>query len=447
VKHFKVEGQMEFRAILFVPKRAQMDMFNKEKKNSIKLYVRRVFITDKCEDLIPEWLNFLRGLVDSEDLPLNISREMLQQSRILKVIKKNLVKKSIEMFQDIMEDETQSKQFYEQFSRNLKLGVHEDSQNRQKLAKLLRYQSSSESTELVSLDDYITNMPENQSEIYYISGQSLSAVENSSFVEGVTKKGYEVLYMTEPIDEYVIQQLTEYDGKKLTSITKEGFQLPESEEEKTNFNELKTQFEPTCKRIQEYLKDKCEKVFLSNRLTDSPCCVVTSQFGWSANMERIMKAQALNDNNSMNYMMSKKNLEINPYHPIIINLRTRLEDEDQSNKQIAGNLINLLYDTSLINSGFTLENPGNFSQRMFNMVKMGLGIEEEETPAQDNCCESACEDEGNSDTPVSDTPASDTQCGDTQCGDTQCGDTQCGDTPASDTSVEVPVEDEMEEVD
>jgi molecular chaperone HtpG len=379
VKHFKVEGQMEFRAILFLPKRSQQDAFNKEKKNNIKLYVRRVFISDKCEDLIPEWLNFLRGLVDSEDLPLNISRETLQQSRILKVIRKNLVKKAIELFAEVMEDDERSTKFYEQFSRNLKLGVHEDSQNRQKLAKLLRYHSSLEPDTLTSLDDYITNMPENQSEIYYITGQSLEAVRNSSFVEGVTKKGFNVLYMTEPIDEYVLQQLTEYDGKKLASITKEGFQLPETDEEKTKFEELKTEFEPTCKKIQEILKNNnCEKVFLSNRLTDSPCCVVTSQFGWSANMERIMKAQALNDTNSMSYMMSKKNLEINPQHSIIKNLKERLSEEDESSHRIAANLIHLIYETSLINSGFTLENPTNFSHRMFNMVKLGLGIEDTE---------------------------------------------------------------------
>ena len=381
VKHFKVEGQMEFKAILYVPKRGQADMFNKEKKNNLKLYVRRVFITDKCEDLIPEWLNFMRGLVDSEDLPLNISREMLQQSRILKVIKKNLVKKAIELFQELSENEETSKTFYEQFSRNIKLGVHEDSANRPKLAKLLRFPSSADPSNPISLDDYITNMPENQSEIYYISGQSIEAVSNSSFVEGLTSKGYQVLYMTEPIDEYVIQQLTEYDGKKLTSITREGFQIPETDEEKTQLDELKKEYESTCNNIKEALNNKCEKVFLSNRLTDSPCCVVTSQFGWSANMERIMKAQALNDNNAMNYMVSKKNLEINPHHPIIKNLKTRLENEEE--KSVAHNIINLMYDTSLINSGFTLDNPGHFSERMFQMVKMGLGIEDDVAPEEE----------------------------------------------------------------
>ena len=439
VKHFKVEGQMDFRAILYVPKKSQMDMYNKEKKNNIKLYVRRVFISDKCEDLIPEWLNFLRGLVDSEDLPLNISREMLQQSRILKVIRKNLVKKAIEMFQEIMEDEERADNFYQQFSRNLKLGIHEDAQNRPKLAKLLRFQSSS--GEMTSLEDYVTNMKENQSDIYYISGQSIESVENSSFVEGVTQKGYQVLYMTEPIDEYVLQQLTEYDGKKLTSITKEGFQLPETEDEKKQFEELKTEYKATCKKIQEVLKDKCEKVFLSNRLTDSPCCVVTSQFGWSANMERIMKAQALNDNNAMSYMVSKKNLEINPHHTIIQNLKTRLESEDESEKAVSSNLISLIYDTSLINSGFTLENPANFSHRMFNMVKMGLGIDvetEQTTAPMTDCC-----DPETGTCPIGDSYPVDTQCGDGQTSNEL--DTQCCDLSTS-TENNEGVE-EMEQVD
>ena len=429
VKHFNVEGQMEFRAIIFVPNRAQMDVFNKEKKNNIKLYVRRVFITDKCEELVPEWLNFMRGLVDSEDLPLNISREMLQQSRILKVIRKNIVKKAIELFNEIMEDDTKSTKFYEQFSRNIKLGIHEDNQNRQKLAKLLRFRSSADPEELVSLDDYITNMPENQSDIYYISGQSLESVQSSSFVECVASRGHQVLFMTEPIDEYVLQQLTEYEGKKLVSITKEGFRVPETEEEKAEFESLKTEFEPTCKKIQEILKDQCEKVFISNRLTDSPCCVVTSQFGWSANMERIMKAQALNDNNSMSYMMSKKNLEINPKHPIITNLKSRLENTEDIG--IATNLINLMYDTSLINSGFTLESPTNFSHRLYNMIKLGLGIEEVECCTNNSSCpENACNIKG------------DSLSGDSQS--SNLGDTQCGDNATLSVSQD---DEEMEEID
>ena len=383
VKHFKAEGQIEFKAILYVPKRAQVEMFNKEKKNNIKLYVRRVFITDTCEELIPDWLSFLKGIVDSEDLPLNISREMLQQSRVMRVIRKNIVKRSIELFQELSEDEDKYTKFYEQFSKNIKLGIHEDSTNREKLSKLLRYHSSNSDT-MISLEHYITNMPENQQEIYYMTGESMDSIKHSSFVKGVTSKGYEVLLMNEPIDEYVLQQLTEYDGKKLASITKEGFELPENAEEKKTFSDLKTDYESTCSSIQTILKDRCEKVVLSNRLNDSPCCIVTGQFGWSANMERIMKAQTMGDNSSMAYMMSKKTLEINPYHTIVKELKNKLALDDDMSKKININIVNLMYDTALIDSGFTLEHTSLFSNRIYNMLEMGLGVEPEPKLNNDN---------------------------------------------------------------
>merc|ERR1712180_452044 len=377
VKHFSVEGQLEFRAILFVPKRAPFDLFeNKKQKNSIKLYVRRVFIMENCEEVMPEWLNFVRGVVDSEDLPLNISREMLQQSKILKVIRKNLVKKCVELIEDLSEDKENYKKFYEQFAKNLKLGIHEDSTNRKKLSDILRYHTSSSGDEMTSLKDYVSRMKENQKDIYYITGESKESVQNSAFVERVKKRGFEVIYMIDPIDEYSVQQLKEYEGKNLVCVTKEGLELPEDEEEKKRFEEAKAKFEGLCKVMKEILDKKVEKVVVSNRLVTSPCCIVTSQYGRSANMERIMKAQALRDPSTMGYMAAKKHLEINPDHSIIENLRQRAE-ADKNDKSVK-DLVLLLFETSLLSSGFTLEDPAVHARRIHRMIKLGLGIDEDD---------------------------------------------------------------------
>merc|ERR1712180_71756 len=382
-KHFSVEGQLEFKALLYVPKRAPFDLFeNKKTKNNIKLYVRRVFIMDNCDELIPEYLSFIRGVVDSEDLPLNISREMLQQNKILKVIRKNLVKKCLEMFDDIVQDKDLSAKFFEQFAKNIKLGIHEDSTNRKKLSELLRYHSSSSGEEQTSLKDYVGRMKENQKQIYYITGESRETVSNSAFVERVKKRGFEVLYMTEPIDEYVVQQLKEYDGKSLVSVTKEGLELPEDEDEKKRREELKTLFEGLCKVTQDILDKRVEKVIISSRLVSSPCCIVTSQYGWTANMERIMKAQALRDTSTMGYMAAKKHLEINPDHSIVENLRQRAE-ADKNDKSVK-DLVMLLFETSLLSSGFSLEDPQVHAVRIHRMIKLGLGIDEDDdAPMED----------------------------------------------------------------
>merc|ERR1711963_1235249 len=309
-KHFSVEGQLEFRALLFVPRRAPFDLFeSKKKRNNIKLYVRRVFIMDDCDELMPEWLNFVKGVVDSEDLPLNISRETLQQNKILRVIKKNLVKKCLEMFAEIAEKKDDYKKFYEQFGKCLKLGVHEDSTNRTKVAELMRYHTSKSGDEQISLKEYVDRMKEGQNDIYYITGESIAAVSSSPFLEALRKKGLEVLYMVDPIDEYAVQQLKEFDGKKLKSTTKEGLEI-DDEDEKKKLEELKAEFEPLTK------------------------------------------------------------------HSIMTELKKKAA-ADKSDKTVK-DLIWLLFDTSLLTSGFNLDEPTQFAGRIHRMIKLGLSIDDDD---------------------------------------------------------------------
>lgn len=386
VKHFAVEGQLEFKALLFIPKKAPFDMFNGQKKlNNIKLYVRRVFIMDDCREIIPEWLSFIKGVVDSDDLPLNVSREMLQQNRIMKMIQKNVVKKSIEMFEELAENKDDYATFYTHFAKNIKFGIHEDTTNAQRLAKLLRfYSTKSGDDQNVSFDTYIANMPAEQKDIYYIAGESRTAVKNSPFLEGFRKKGIEVLLMVDAIDEYVTTKFKEYDGKKLVSVTKEGLELPKTDDEKTKFQEVTKKFEPLLTKIKEYLGDQVEKVVCTDRLHQSPCCLVTTEYSYSANMQRLMRGQVLSNNNMMSMMNSKKICEINPEHPIICELARKLDSDVHPPGGSSGlkDVIHLLFDTALIASGFTLDDPSLLASRIHKMITLGLSI-----PTNDEDCD------------------------------------------------------------
>merc|ERR1711907_113902 len=312
--------------------------------------------------------------------PLNISRETLQQNKILRVIKKNLVKKCLEMFTEISEKKDDYKKFYEQFSKNLKLGIHEDSTNRTKIAELMRFHTSKSGDEQISLKEYVDRMKEGQNDIYYITGESIAQVSSSPFLEQLRKKGLEVLYMVDPVDEYAVQQLKEFDGKKLKSTTKEGLDIAD-EDEKKKIEELKAEFEPLTKLMKEVLGDKTEKVVVSDRIVDSPCVLTTSEYGWSANMERIMKAQALRDSSMTSYMVSKKTMEINPKHSIMTELKKKAA-ADKSDKTVK-DLIWLLFDTSLLTSGFNLDEPTQFAGRIHRMIKLGLSICDDDDADED----------------------------------------------------------------
>ena len=374
--HFAVEGDIEFRSILYVPGMApfeQQDMMAKSK--AIKLYVRRVFISDEFdESLLPRYLTFVRGVVDSNDLPLNVSREILQESRVVRVMRKRLVRKTLDMLKDIAgRDNGDYDTFWDAFGRNLKLGVIEDAANRDTLGSLLRFQTSkTETGKLKGLDAYIESMPEGQPDIYYVAADTRAAAENSPFLEQLAKKGYEVLFMIDPIDEVAMANLTQYKEKKLVDISKEDLNLgDEDEEEKKRQTEVEEEMKPLTDFLQETLgAGKVEKVAVSKRLTDTPCILVTSKFGWSANMERIMKAQAMGDNRAQEYMKGKKTMEINPTSPVILDLKARLA---AGNAAGAAATAELLFDAALLNSGFAIDEPAAFAAKIFDLMGQAVG--------------------------------------------------------------------------
>ncbi|BFZ08494.1 hypothetical protein BsWGS_11533 [Bradybaena similaris] len=403
--HFTAEGEVTFKSILFVPQSAPYDTFSNygKKVDHIKMYVRRVFITDDFEDMMPKYLTFIRGVVDSDDLPLNVSRETLQQHKLLKVIKKKLVRKALDMIKKI-DKETYDK-FWKEYSTNIKLGVIEDTSNRTRLAKLLKFYSSNSQTEQTFLSDYLERMKDKQEAIYFMAGTSREEVEKSPFVERLLKKGYEVLFLVEPVDEYCIQSLPEFEGKKFQNIAKEGLNLDTSEKAKERKEALEKEFKPLTDWLKdEALKDKIEKATISERLTNSPCALVASQYGWSGNMERIMKSQAYakqGDASSQFYASQKKTLEINAKHPLIKKLKEQIESDPTD--ETAKDLAKVLFDTATLRSGYQVQDTFNFAQRIEKMLRMSVDVdlnekveeepEEEEDVAADNTNDAAAEDE------------------------------------------------------
>jgi len=416
--HFSAEGEIEFKSILFVPPKAPYDLLEgKAKSSSIKLYVRRVFITDEFEDLMPRWLSFIKGVVDSEDLPLNVSREMLQTSKVLRVIKKKLVTKALEMIRKMAEkkkkkdseddeDEEKSEEdeeekaepnpaeeaedneeylkFWKEFNKAIKLGLYEDSSNRTKLAKLLRFQTSKTGVNWTSLEKYISRMGKGQKNIYYISAESKEAAEKSPYLERFRKKGVEVLYYVDPIDEYAMPQLTEFKGFQFMGANKENLKFDDDEVEEKKLKKLGETHKKLTDWLKETLGSKIEKAVVSNRLLETPAIIVSSQYGWSTNMERIMKAQTMGNQDRSQAMVSQKTFEINPAHPLVKELKSRVENDDKDSE--AADIAHTLFDVALIGTGLTPADTTEFGARLQVLMRLGLGvskdapIEEPEVP-------------------------------------------------------------------
>jgi len=378
-KHFQAEGQLEFKCLLYIPERPQHNMFQTgENKKNIKLYVKKIFIMDDCKELCPEWLKFVQGIVDSNDIPLNVSRELLQQNKVLKQIKKVIIKKSIELFNEIAEDDEKYVKFYNNYSKMIKLGVHEDNKNRDKLMKLLRYYSSNSQDEYISLDSYVEKMSDDQDKIYYITGQNKQSLVCSPFIEQLKLKGYNVLFFTDPIDEYMVQSVKTYSDKKLVDVSKEGIKFDEE-----GLKKKEEENKELIKFLKDTLGDRVQNVKISDRLKDTPCVLVTAEYGWSANMERILKAQALRNDQMDQFMGAKKIFEINLDHKIMRTLKEKMSDKELVNQ--CKDITFLLYDTAQINSGFTLDKPSDYANKVNRMVELGFcgDIEDDEEDVED----------------------------------------------------------------
>merc|ERR550532_1207418 len=415
--HFNAEGEIEFKSILYLPKKAPFDMMDNywTKKSEVKLFVRRVLVAEKFEELLPRYLNFVRGVVDSDDLPLNVSREQLQQNKIMKVISKKLVRKVLELMKklakegdgddeeekdeddekagdagkeekkDKKDDESTWLKFWKEFNKNLKMGCYEDDSNRSKLSKLLLFITTKSEGKEINLDKYLDRMQESQESIYYMSGESLEVMHKAPALQMFKKKDIEVLMLSDHLDEPCIQKLADYEGKKFVSIQKADVKLDETEEEKKRFTKLKDMYKPLTDWWKDTLTDftekgamkdagvKIEKVEVSKRLTDSPVVVVTSQFGYSAQQEKVMKAQSFQNKDQLSMMSGRKTLEINANHPVVIDLlaKVKADKEDGTAKDTA----HVLFQTALIESGYEIADPSALVNRVYRLMSKELGVD------------------------------------------------------------------------
>jgi heat shock protein beta len=448
--HFNAEGEIDFKSILFIPKKAPMDMLDNywTKKSEVKLYVRRVLVAEKFEDLLPRYLNFIRGVVDSDDLPLNVSREQLQQNKIMKVITKKLVRKVLELLKKLAKDassddeddedgekakegeseekkkdgeETPYEKFYKEFGKNLKMGCYEDDSNRSKISKLLRFTTTKSSGKEVALDTYLDNMPEKQDSIYYVSGESLEVMEKLPNLQIFKKKNIEVLLLSDHLDEPCIQKLADYEGKKFVSVQKADVKLDETEDEVKRYNKMKDMYKPLTDWWKSLLTELTEKgamkttgvkidgVSLSKRLTESPVVVVTSQFGYSAHQEKIMRAQAFQNKDQIQMMAGRKTLEINGNHPVINDLLQKVKDNKDDKK--AKETAEVLFQTAMIESGYEIADPSDLASRLYKMMSAQLGVDPDEPVREielpDDDEEEAAETEEDKDEEVVEEAASD----------------------------------------
>merc|ERR1719261_1726452 len=456
--HFNAEGEIEFKSILYLPKKAPFDMMDSywTKKSEVKLFVRRVLVADKFDELLPRYLNFVRGVVDSDDLPLNVSREQLQQNKIMKVISKKLVRKILELMKklakeedsgDDEEEEDEEKEeseeekekkeeekkdkkdeesgwskFYKEFAKNLKMGCYEDDSNRSKLSKLLRFTTSKSEGKEISLDKYLDRMAESQESIYYMSGDSMEVMKKAPALQVFNKKGLEVLMLSDHLDEPCIQKLADYEGKKFVSIQKADVKLDETEEEKKRFSKLKDMYKPLTDWWKDSLTEftekgamkdagvKIEKVSISKHLTESPVVVVTSQFGYSAQQERVMKAQAFQNKDQISMMSGRKTLEVNPNHPVVVDLLSKVKADKED--KAALDTAQVLFQTALIESGYDIADPIALVNRVYRLMSKELGVdpdaplkevevpeeeEEEEAEEEDDKDDDESEDKEDSD--------------------------------------------------